>query len=175
MEHVEHACVLRGSDGGWQRQWNARFHRLRGRTGTLGREDGYKGWYRAYQSAAVLRTEHLRKGYLPLKCVFLVTFSLSSNHTGPLWGFYRDKLVGVRKKVRNETLNVEPLIKQPHSYPQNNKYPELCRSIIVSAPHFSQQSNLTQSCRIKKSKPQGCEFFINYFLNQYTKGKNFGP
>ena len=25
---------------------------------------------------AVLRTEHLRKGYLPLKCVFLVTFSL---------------------------------------------------------------------------------------------------
>ena len=33
---------------------------------------------------AVLRTEHLRKGYLPLKCVFLVTFSLSTNHTGPL-------------------------------------------------------------------------------------------
>ena len=27
---------------------------------------------------AVLRTEHLRKGYLPLKCVFLVTFSLST-------------------------------------------------------------------------------------------------
>ena len=33
---------------------------------------------------AVLRTEHLRKGYLPLKCMFLVTFSLSTNHTGPL-------------------------------------------------------------------------------------------
>jgi hypothetical protein len=33
---------------------------------------------------AVLRTEHLRKGYLPLKCVFLVNFSLSTNHTGPL-------------------------------------------------------------------------------------------
>ena len=47
------------------------------------------------------------------------------------------------------------------SYPQNNKYSELCRSIIVSAPHFDQHSNLTQSCRIKKSKPQGCEFFIN--------------
>ena len=36
------------------------------------------------QAIQLLRTEHLRKGYLPLKCVFLVTFSLSTNHTGPL-------------------------------------------------------------------------------------------
>ena len=36
------------------------------------------------QAIQLLRTEHLRKGYLPLKCVFLMAFSLSTNHTGPL-------------------------------------------------------------------------------------------
>ena len=46
---------------------------------------------------AVLRTEHLRKGYLPLKCVFLVTV-----------------------RLRNDLYNVEPLNKNINCffYPQ---------------------------------------------------------
>ena len=155
--HVEHACVegVMAAD-----QWNVRCHRLRGRTGTLGGE----GWYWAYQSGSHTVTTHRTssQGLLAFEmCISYDCFALHKPHWTALWEFYRDKLVGVRGKVRNETLNVEPLIKQQHSYPQNNKYPELCQSIIVSAPHFGQHSNLTQPCRIKKSKPQGCEFFIN--------------
>ena len=82
---------------------------------------------------AVLRTEHLRKGYLPLKCVFLVTFSLSTNHTGPLsegstatnWSELGGKfemnhclprclgrfLSRLSDCLRNDLYNVEPLKK----------------------------------------------------------------
>ena len=79
---------------------------------------------------AVLRTEHLRKGYLPLKCVFLVTFSLSTNHTGPLSEGSTARIIVVLKHeslltqvpgaisfsrlsdcLRNDLYNVEPLKK----------------------------------------------------------------
>ena len=71
---------------------------------------------------AVLRTEHLRKGYLPLKCVFLVTFSLSTNHTGPLSeGSTAINWLELGKKFEMKR-SMSSHLKQPHSYLQNNKY-----------------------------------------------------
>ena len=61
---------------------------------------------------AVLRTEHLRKGYLPLKCVFLVTV-----------------------RLRNDLYNVEPLKKISIVFlpSKTHKY-FTCRS-LSSFPH----------------------------------------